>query len=265
MLVNSVIIVLREVLEAALMISILLAVSRHSRAGRRWLLTAVAVGLAAGIAYAENLVMISGLFDGVGQELFNAAMQIGVFVALVVTVFHVARRHGEVRERSTVLAVAMAAAVTLAVTQEGSEVFIYVTGFLRLEEFASGVTIGSIAGAGIGFSVGVLFYYTLTSQPERRARWIGVVLLAFVAANMCIQAANLLIQADWLPSAAPLWDTSVLIGEQTLPGQLLYALIGYEATPSPLEAGTYAGGFVIILVAALTGWRVFPAPRMQNS
>ena len=258
MLVNSVIIVLREVLEAALMIGVLLAVARHVPTGRRWLLIATLLALGGAVAYARNLVTISAMFDGAGQELLNAAMHFGVFAALVVVVFHVARRHGNVREPSRVLPAAMAIAVALAVAQEGSEVFIYVSGFLRVEEFASGVMLGSIAGAGIGFSLAVLFYYALVSQPENRARWIAVILLAFAAANMCIQGTNLLIQADWLPSAGPLWDSSALLGEESLTGQLLYAVAGYEASPSALEAGMYATGFAVILLAALTGWRLFP-------
>jgi high-affinity iron transporter len=258
MLVNSVIIVLREVLEAALMIGILLAVARHVPTGRRWLLVAFVLALGGAVAYARNLATVSAMFGGVGQELLNAGMHLGVFAALVVVVFHIARRHGDVGERSRVLPAAMAVAVALAVAQEGSEVFIYVSGFLQVEEFASGVTLGSIAGAGIGFSVGVLFYYALVGQPEGRARWIAVILLAFAAANMCIQATNLLIQADWLPSAAPLWDSSALLPEDSLVGQLLYALVGYEATPSALEAGTYGIGFAFILLAAFAGWWLFP-------
>lgn len=252
MLVNSVIIVLREVLEAALMISILLSLSARIQLGNRWLLTGVALGITGAIAYATSLAPVSDMFDGVGQEIVNAAIHLGVFVALVSVVFLVARR-SESRRGTRLLAGAMSAAIALAMTQEGSEIFIYVSGFMQMEEFVSGVSIGSLAGAAIGFSVGVFFYYFLQSLSARRALRVSLVLLAFAAASMCIQATGLLIQADLLQADAPVWDTSKLIGEGSIIGQLLYALVGYEATPSALEVAAYAGSLVTMLAAAMFG------------
>jgi high-affinity iron transporter len=69
--------------------------------------------------------------------------------------------------------------------------------------------------------------------------------LAIVAAGLAGQAAQLLIQADWLPAQNALWDTSAWLPEDSLAGQLLYALLGYEATPTPLQAGIY---FVTLLL-----------------
>jgi high-affinity iron transporter len=134
-----------------------------------------------------------------------------------------------------------------------------------MEEFFSAVSIGSVAGAGIGFSIGVLFYYLLVALPERRSLRISLVLLGLAAANMCIQATSLLIQADWLPAAQPLWDTSNWIHEGSLPGQLLYALVGYEATPSPIEAGAYVAALATIGLAAFAGSRLRPGDRSEST
>ena len=76
MLVNSLIIVLHEVLEAALMISVLMAITRRLELRLRWLATALFLGFAGALAYARLLAPVSNLFDGVGQELVNAALQI---------------------------------------------------------------------------------------------------------------------------------------------------------------------------------------------
>jgi high-affinity iron transporter len=67
---------------------------------------------------------------------------------------------------------------------------------------------------------------------------------------MLAQAATLLIQADILPSQAALWDTSGWVREDSLLGQLLYAIAGYEATPTLLQASAYFGGIGLIAVAA---------------
>ncbi len=68
---------------------------------------------------------------------------------------------------------------------------------------------------------------------------------------MISQAALLLIQADWLPAQLPLWDTSAWLAEQSFTGMLLYALIGYEATPTAIQAACYFGGLLLLLMVIL--------------
>ena len=65
----------------------------------------------------------------------------------------------------------------------------------------------------------------------------------------------LLVQADWLPSQAPLWDTSAALPENSPPGQLLYALLGYEATPGPWQVGLSAGALGLALLTAAAAAR----------
>jgi high-affinity iron transporter len=74
---------------------------------------------------------------------------------------------------------------------------------------------------------------------------------------MSAQATGLLIQADWLSVAGPVWDSSGLIAEDSLPGQLLYALIGYEASPSAIEVFIYAASLAIMALSVLIGWTLF--------
>jgi high-affinity iron transporter len=264
MLVNSVIIVLREVLEAALMISVLLAVSRRLRLALNWLIIGIAVGIGSAFVYAHYLGPVSELFDGVGQELLDAVFHFGAFAALALILYLIARQHGGVGTRSRALPVAMTLAVALATCREGSEIIIYVSGFLTQNNFYSSVGIGSLAGAGIGFSIGVLFYYVLLALPARRALWLSLVLLGFAAAGMCAQATKLLIQADWLTIAGPLWDSSGIIAENSLAGELLYALMGYEASPSALEVSAYLGSLVVLVTAVSLGWLMHTRVRMES-
>jgi high-affinity iron transporter len=116
---------------------------------------------------------------------------------------------------------------------------------------------GSVIGASIGISIGALIYYFVISLSYRQSLVLGIGLLALVAAGMLSQAVLLLIQADWLPSQLPIWDSSGWLPETSVTGQLLYALIGYEATPSALQASFYFGGLLLLLlvVAITVGFR----------
>jgi high-affinity iron transporter len=75
---------------------------------------------------------------------------------------------------------------------------------------------------------------------------------------MLMQASMLLEQVDWLPSATAVWDSSGLISERSIAGELLYAVFGYEATPSALQLALYLSGLAVMALAWL-------APRRLNS
>ncbi len=257
MLINSVVIVLREVLEAALMVSVLLAVSRILQLDTRWLRIALVAGLGGAAIYGHFLDTVSELFEGVGQELFNALLQFSVLGFLTIAVFLIARQRGQRCERHSFLPIVMALAVASAITREGAEVLIYVSGFWHMNDFLSSVGVGSFAGAAIGCSVGVLFYYLLLAVSPARALLTSVVLLGLAASGMSAQAMGLLIQADWVSVAAPMWDSSGFIAEDSLTGQLLYALIGYEASPSAIEVATYAASIAVVALSAVLGRTVF--------
>ena len=118
------------------------------------------------------------------------------------------------------------------------------------------VLAGSAIGLGIGMSAGAIFYFALLNLKPQTSRIVCAGLMALVAAGMIAQATQSLIQADWLPSQYPLWDSSWLADEQSVTGQLLYALIGYEATPTALQASFYFGGFILLLVVVAVALKV---------
>ena len=263
MLVNSVIIVLREVLEAALLVSVLLAISRPLQLRVSWLTTGLLLGLIGAATYSISIDWISELFEGVGQEVANALLQFGVFVTLVVSAFLIARRRGEPHQRDKLLRTMMTIAIVMAVTREGAEVLVFISGFLQINDFFSSVGLGSLAGAAIGYSVGVLFYYFLLSLEPRNTLRISLALLTLVASGIIRQATGLLIQADWITVEGSLWNSSGLIAEDSLPGQLLYALIGYEATPSTIEVLMDTSGIAVMVFAIVAGSTLFPLYREQ--
>jgi len=251
MLLSSVILVLREVLEAALLFSLLMSLSRRLGISCRWVFLALAVGLLGAAIYGFNIDTVSEAFDGVGQELINAFLQISIYLVLcAIAGFSLAHLRGASISR-IVFVTLMTSCVALGIVREGSEIMIYLSGFLSVEYLRVSVLAGSAIGAGIGISVGAVFYYLLLNFGRTMALGVGAALLMLVAAGMASQASLLLIQADWLPSQYPLWDSSWLVSEQSVTGQLLYALVGYEATPTPIQIIAYASSMVLLVAIAL--------------
>lgn len=252
MLLSSVILVLREVLEAALLFSLLMALSIRLGISLRWVLFALVAGTLGAAICGFNIDLISELYDGVGQELLNAALQLAIFLLLCgvgVTAVLCVRKFTIAPQ---LLPVLMALCVALAITREGSEIMIYLSGFLQMSDQWAAVLTGSFIGAGIGVSIGAVFYFAILALQPLWATVAGALLVAMVAAGMTLQATELLIQADWLPAAYPLWDSSAILSEQSVAGQLLYALVGYEATPTALQLAAYITAVLLITGAILT-------------
>ncbi len=253
MLINSVVLVLREVLEASVLISVLLAMTVSLRLSLRWLLLALPLTVVAVVLFAFSLDSMTDALDGAGQEVVSALLQVLVFVALVCVVFVATRAGRSASVMAQPMAIFMALATLCALTRECSEILIYITGFATSEEHRTAVFAGSAIGATIGLSVGVLLYAALNSLPERRVIPVCHALLALIGAGMVMQSSMLLEQVDWLPSARQLWDSNVLVNEQSLTGQLLYAVFGYEATPSLLQVSLYLGSVALVVCAWWAG------------
>ncbi|MDX2505636.1 MAG: FTR1 family protein [Gammaproteobacteria bacterium] len=253
MLLSSVIIILREVLEAALLFSILIALSKQLVFNQQWIGWSAFFGIIGSIVYAMNIYTVSEWFEGVGQEVSNALMQVCTYFMLVLYLLLLIRFINQQTISKPVLVFLMIAISSLAITREGSEIILYFFSVTRSESHFMAVLMGMTIGASIGISIGLLFYYLLTNLKPEWSISLGLFLLILIASGMVSQSSLLLIQADWLPSQLPLWDVSGWLPEHSVIGQLLYALIGYEATPTAIQFGLYFMSIVfpVILLTVL--------------
>ena len=251
MLLTSVIVVLREVLESALLISVLAALSCTLGIPRRWVAWALGLGLAGAVAFSLGINTVSDWFDGVGMEVVSAFMQGIIYLLMVAFALLVLWNASSTPAGSLFIRMIMVLIVALAVAREGVEVLIYMYAHTdSLPHFIHSLT-GAVIGAAIGISVGVLLYYLLSHPVIGKSPTTGLVLLALIGAGLLSQAVLLLIQADWVPSHLPLWDTTDWLSESSVTGQLLYVLIGYEATPTAIQVSFYFGSLIVLLTVAV--------------
>jgi high-affinity iron transporter len=247
MLLNAVIIILREVLEISLLITLMVSLSHSLKLPLSWLIWSIVSGLFGSFLYAYNIVRISAWFEGVGQEVLNASLQYLIYLLLAGFCIGLVNKTSVTTVSLTLISWVMALCVSLSISREFSEIIIYLQVFSADEQGFKSVMMGAFLGAGIGLSLSVIFYYALDYLSRHRSHTIILFIFAFLAAGMLLQATQLLIQADWLPAQHPVWDSSAWIAEQSVLGQLLYAVFGYEATPSLLEVVIYIIGLFIIL------------------
>jgi high-affinity iron transporter len=267
---GALLIVFREVIEAGLIVGIVLAVTQGI-AGRKVL---IGSGIAAGLIGASIVAAFAGalseLFQGNGQELFNAGV---LSLAVIMLGWHniwMARHGRELAEEmyavgrsvsaGTKPPSALAVVVAVAVLREGSEVVLFLYGIvISNNESGWSIAIGGFLGLAAGVALSALTYVGLIQIPARRLFQVTSALIALMAAGMAAQAVAFLAQADIATIlGARVWDTSRFVSDDSIAGRVLHTLFGYTDQPSELQFLVYIATLALILGLM----RVFaPAPR----
>ncbi len=261
---GSLLIVFREVLEAAILIGIIAAATQSIPGRNRWLAGGLLAGLGGAVLVAVFTDVIGNLASGVGQELFNAVV-LGIAVLMLAWHNIWMSSHGAAlaadakavggairdgRQECSILLVV----VGLAVLREGAETVLFLYGIAAGSETdASSMMTGGFLGLLLGVTVGYALYAGLLRIPLRWFFAATGLLVLLLAAGMASQAARFLIQADMLPSLIPeVWDTSAWVSETSVPGMLLRGLIGYDARPAGMQIVFY----VVTFAAIATGMKL---------
>ena len=267
--------VFREVLEAALIVTVVAAATRGVPRRSVFVGGGIALGVIGAIVVAVCMGFIEGSLGGVGQEVFQAAV---LLTAVVMIGWHVTwmSSHGKemvlqmqrvtdsVKAGSSSITILLVV-VALAVLREGSEIVLFLFGMAAGGAGASGFIAGVPLGLAGGVAVGFALYFGLLRIPIRyfftATNWMLVVLASGLAAT----AASFLVQANLLPAwGNQLWDTSWLLSNGSLVGQAVHILTGYEARPAGMQLVFWA----VTFVALVTGMRLVSmrmAARRQRS
>src|SRR5471032_47866 len=249
---GALIIVFREVIEAGLIVGIVMAATRGVAGRGRW----ISIGIGSGVLGAAIVALFAGaisqMFEGSGQELFNASV---LGVAVVMLMWHNAwmARHGreiaaEMKSIGTAVSegakplTALAIVVGLAVLREGSEVVLFLYGIFASGTSGSSLLIGGLLGIAAGAAFTGLTYFGLLAIPTRYIFSVTSWLIALLAAGMAAQSVQFLNNAGFAEVLGrTVWDTSWLLSEGSLFGRLLHTLIGYTERPTELQLMVYIG------------------------
>ncbi len=255
---------LREGIEAALIISIVLGMlrkmNRPDRAPVVWLGVAGAVILS--IAAAILLEVLGAEFEGAGEQLFEALTMLLAAAVLTWMIFWMQKQgrqvqkglEAEVREAlSGGQTVALFSVAFLAVLREGIELALFLTA-VNFSEPAVGTQapilgwLGGILGLVAAIVMGWLMYESAIKLNLRRFFQITSIVLIFFAAGLVGHAVGEFNELGWIPPIIrQVYNLNQILPETTLFGQFLKTLFGYNASPSLTEMFAYIGYFVVVL------------------
>lgn len=269
-MITSILLSLREGLEAALIIGIVLG-ALH-RTGRSDLNRP----LWAGVFSAILVSLVSALIlRAVDQELGGSAEQIFegttlLFAAAVLTwmIFWMQRESRNIKSRleSSVTRAATGRGGSalyflafLAVLREGIELALYMT--------AASLTLSGIQtllGTAIGLSAACLLGYSIYTAAirlnlQKFFRVTGLILILF-AAGLIGQSVAEFNEAGIIPAiVSPIWNLNPVLSDNSLLGAVFSTLFGYHSSPSLTEALGYAGYILISLLIFVKVKKLQPA------
>jgi len=259
----TLVIFLREGVEASMIIAILLAYL--NRIGRREHFRDVFLGVGAALILATAGGTAAYLtirsYDGSRvQTIFETVTYLVAATVLTYMTFwmrnHARSLSAELRARTDAALDGRARwglglLAFQAVGREGLETVVF-----TLAIIFSTSTAGALTGAVIGLAgaLGIAFVIYRLGHRLNLARFftvIGVLLMVFAAGLLADSVQNLQ-ELGWLPVLdAPMWHSASLLSEDSAFGDVLHSFFGYSDAPTPLQLLVYVGYLAVVLAIYL--------------
>jgi high-affinity iron transporter len=257
----SFVIALREGIEAALIVSIILAYLKQlgatDRARLVWWGTIVAVAISAMVATA--LFAADTEFEGRSEELFEGFVTLAAVGVLTWMIFWMRRQGARIRTElhdkvDTALVTggfALAGLAFFAVLREGIETALFLFAAANGTAVESGGVASQLLGAALGLGLavllGVLLYRGGIKMNLRTFFRVTGWALIVVAAGLFAFALHELQEAGLIPILeAHAFDVSSSLPDDTGVGAVLRGLLGYHADPTWLEVVGWLGYLVVV-------------------
>lgn len=268
----NMLITFRETLEAALVISVMLAFLNRSRQQyyKRYVWWGVVVGIMASFGFAFVFNAYLGGFSGRGEGIFEGLMMFLAAVLLTFMIFWMMKQRQIVSElegrvaqeieESHVFGLFLLALT--AVLREGVETVI----FLKAATFLTGGfhAWGAFIGIGGAILIAAIFFLEIRRVRIKRFFQITSLILILFAAGLVAHGIHELQEARLLPVMVEhLYDVNWIINERGFLGQMLKSLFGYNGNPSLLEVAGYLVYLTFALVSFLRIRRVRPEQKIS--
>jgi high-affinity iron transporter len=275
-MVGNFLIGLREGLEAALVVSILVAYlvrsDRRHLLPRVWL--GVAVAVAVSLAFGALLTFGPKGLSFAAQETIGGSLSIVAVAFVTWMIFWMARAargmSGMLRSQVDLAADAGRWSLTLvamlAVGREGLETALFLWAATEASARATGATALPLVGAALGLAVAILLGYliyrgALKINLTKFFTWTGAFLI-LVAAGVLAYGVHDLQEASVLPGLNSLaFDVSAAVPPNSWYGTLLKGVFNFSPATTTLQLAAWVLYFVPVLTIFITRARQQPQPR----
>ncbi len=269
---SALLIALREGLEAALIVGIVLGylykIGQRERAGYAWSGVAVAVSLSALLALGMRLIGTE--LNTPYEQIFEGTTMLLAVAILTWMIFwmrYQARFLKNDLERQVQAVVTRGAnwglfgLAFLAVFREGLETALFLAANAFAADAVATLT-GALAGLALAAAAGVLIFKYAVRLDVKLFFEATSLLLVIFSAGLLINGIHEFQEIGWLPLLThTAWNTRWLLDDASPLGAMLHALIGYNAEPSLLQVTIY-GAYWLIILQAIRWWTRYLSTRL---
>ena len=268
---STFIIALREGLEAALIVGILVAylvkTDRKGLLAPLW--AGVSLAVVVSLATGAFLTITSTELSARGEEFFagtTSFLAVGFVTWMVFWMKRTARHlKGQLEGQmsTAVLAgpLALAAAAFFAVVREGLETSLFIYANFKTVSSTPTATVGLVLGLGLAITLGYLIYRSsIKINLSKFFNYTGIALVV-VAAGVLSYGIHEYQELGWLPGADFfIWDVTSVIAKESLLGGVLAGTVGFDTTTSLLQFVLWAAYLAVVLYIYLKPATSKPAP-----
>jgi high-affinity iron transporter len=260
---STFIIALREGLEAALIVGILVAYV--VRTDRRFLLKPLWTGVTAALVLSLGLGAIlsftSAELSDRGEELFAGVTSfaaVGLVTWMVFWMKRTARTlrnelHGKVDQALTGGPISLALVAFFAVAREGLETALFVYTNFKTVGAISTATLGLVLGLALAVGLGYLIYNRSVKINLSKFFTVTGVALIIVAAGVLSYGVHEFQELGWLPGADDfIWDVTPWIAKESILASLLSGTVGFDTTTSWVQILAWGAYLIAVLVPYLS-------------
>ncbi|PIR37775.1 MAG: iron permease [Alphaproteobacteria bacterium CG11_big_fil_rev_8_21_14_0_20_39_49] len=254
------IVIFREILEIAIILGVVMVAAKELEQRNKWILIGLGAGVFGSLVVAFFAQAISNAAEGLGQELFNAIILLSASAVIGATALWMSKHAGELTAHlrhvsnevieGNLPLYTIAVVIALAVLREGAEIVLFTHGMMASGKEMSSIISGAVLGLFAGTILGGAMYFGLLKISPKHVFGVTTWLLMFLCAGMSASAAKYLASAGWFESMAfTVWDSSFILSNESLLGQIIHALFGYTAKPYAIQLVFYIGTLVILFAA----------------
>jgi high-affinity iron transporter len=259
-------VVFRECLEISMVLGIICAATKSIQNALSYITAGIMAGTIAAALLAFFITKLTFSFGGFGEELVDVGI---IFLTVVVIgataiwvkgyAFNIKSKMHELSskiERGSPKFI-LTTVVATTILREVTEIIIYMHGLAVSSEFSpTDYLLGFGSGAIMSVAVTIAVYYGLSKIALKYLFDVSFKLLILVAASLASEAAGILTSIGFLGVGnEPLWDSSWLISDSSVIGQVFKMLVGYTAKPNSMQIAFYIGTVILIVVGAKLGER----------
>lgn len=262
---SSALLSIREGIEAALVVGVVLSVLNKS--GREkssaWVWWGVLAALLVSVGVSVALTLARFELEGTGEKIFEG---VSLLLAAGLLTWMIFWMKSNARQQSTAIQQKITLAGSnqnirwtlfwltfVAVVREGIELALFL--------LASGINQApwqTWAGAALGLAIAALLGWLWFSSTKNLSIstffTVTNVLLVFFAAGLFSRAAGEFVELNWLPGVAtPFYDISRIFSSETGVGSIFQSLFGYTSTPALTQTLVYVASLAILFILLFTG------------